>query len=291
MKKKNLFVMAMTMVSVALIGCGQQEQENPVVDAIADVVTTSESIENTESVEIEIPQATMVPNQEIPVEATDVEESEAEIAYRETEKLFLIKNQYNDGKQFDVSTLEHADAKYTLEESVDVYFLDEDLAGYTKDGVDVYVSACNEEWSYCIFEKKGYLMKTEELMAVAKPIEKTVDEATPKTPKEESIPTVSEPTMDIPVVAEPVVVESDKYTQEEAVAIYRSIMESNGITWNPALKDGGSWGTGWIYLTKGQPEWAASTDIEAYTFNGYDAFYMEIPSLDEDAVYVTRWHN
>lgn len=73
-------------------------------------------------------------------------------------------------------------------------------------------------------------------------------------------------------------------------------MESNGITWDPALKDGGSWGTGWIYLTKGQPEWAAATDLESCAMgdtcgNQWTLYYLEVTGSDEDAVYVTSWHN
>ncbi len=89
---------------------------------------------------------------------------------------------------------------------------------------------------------------------------------------------------------------SDKYTPEEAVAVYRSLMEAGGITWNPALKDVSSWGTGWIYLDKGQPEWCAETSLESYAMgdsvgNSWTQFYFEVTGSDENCVYVTEWHN
>lgn len=91
-------------------------------------------------------------------------------------------------------------------------------------------------------------------------------------------------------------VENDKYTPEEAIAIYRSIMESNGITWDPSIKEFASWGSGWIYLTKGQPEWAAETDLESYAMgdtggNQWTLYYLEVTGSDEDCVYVTAWHS
>ena len=89
---------------------------------------------------------------------------------------------------------------------------------------------------------------------------------------------------------------NDKYTPDEAIAVYRSLMEAGGITWNPGLKDVTSWGTGWIELDKGQPEWVASADLESFAVgdsvgNPWTQFYLEITGSDENCVYVTSWHN
>ena len=62
---------------------------------------------------------------------------------------------------------------------------------------------------------------------------------------------------------------SDKYTPEEAVAVYRSLMEAGGITWSPEIKDVVSWGTGWLYLDKGQPESAAGSSLESFAIGGH----------------------
>ncbi len=88
--------------------------------------------------------------------------------------------------------------------------------------------------------------------------------------------------------------ESDKYTPEEAIAVYRFLMEEGGIAWNPSLKDVTSWGTGFMYLDIGYPEWAASTDLESFamgdsTENPWTHYYIEVTNSDNDAVYITMW--
>lgn len=107
---------------------------------------------------------------------------------------------------------------------------------------------------------------------------------------------VSETPKQDTVAEVPAPIQSNKYTPEEAIAVYRSAMEAGGIAWNPALKGVTSWGTGWIYLEKGQPEWCASTDLESFAMgdsagNPWTEYYLEVTSSDESAVYITAWHN
>lgn len=92
----------------------------------------------------------------------------------------------------------------------------------------------------------------------------------------------------------PAPVQSNKYTPEEAIAVYRSAMEAGGMTWDPSIKDVTSWGTGWIYLEKGQPEWCAATNLESAAIGGHGGkswtkYYLEVTGSDENAVYVTEW--
>ena len=113
----------------------------------------------------------------------------------------------------------------------------------------------------------------------------TVDEPEAKVPVEET-----------PEEEAPAPVESNKYTPEEAIAVYRSLVEAGGMTWNPALKGVTSWGTGWIYLEKGQPEWCAATNLESFamgdtTGNPCTEYYLEVTDSDENAVYITEWHD
>ena len=102
------------------------------------------------------------------------------------------------------------------------------------------------------------------------------------------------PTAEVPVAETPVPVQSNKYTPEEAIAVYRSAMEAGGMTWDPSIKDVTSWGTGWIYLEKGQPEWCASTNLESAAMGdsagrSWTKYYLEVTGSDENAVYVTEW--
>jgi hypothetical protein len=87
---------------------------------------------------------------------------------------------------------------------------------------------------------------------------------------------------------------SDKYTPDEAVAIYRSIMEANGITWDPSIKEFASWGTGFIYLKKGMPEECANSEVEGFKYGDGGGrpdtrYYLEVTGYDDNKVNVTVW--
>ena len=90
---------------------------------------------------------------------------------------------------------------------------------------------------------------------------------------------------------------SNKYTPEEAIAYYRSQIEAQGMQWDPSIKEGASWGTGWIPLSKDE----LNSDYIANTMAGYKYgdgvgnwspnYYLEVTGSDNDNVYVTIWNN
>lgn len=327
MKKKNLVVLAAIMLS--LIGCG-----NIAEDALAEnVLAENTQVESIETIQTE---SMNMENSDINNEsAIDVQDETIydEPTYTEQGNLFLLENvQHNPENNIDMDALIPDGRGYKLVKSVSIYHTDNTLAGYTKEGFRVRVVVSNDEWSYCDFGDKteNYLVKTDELIeaisdedkemllvasvtptpapvAEIPKVETSVPE-TPKveTPKVESTPTVSEPVVDIPVVAEPVVVEpvieqptvveSDKYTPEEVIAIYRSVMESNGITWDPSIKEFASWGTGFCPLKKGWIEENAYSAVESYKMgdsggNSWTLYYLEVTGSDENYVYLTEWHS
>ena len=98
----------------------------------------------------------------------------------------------------------------------------------------------------------------------------------------------------------------EHYTIEELLAIYRNVIEANGITWDPSLKgnwsetigqhdlfewylyddeyNGGSWGTG--FLDPNDIERCAYSDVEAMSFDdgtGHKttSYYFEVLGWDE----------
>ena len=299
--KKNVFTMLTIIVLViSFTGCGGQAVDDAVADA--ETMENIEKTDKTESSEAVLPE-TSVSMKEETVKESVAEGFETEVSYVERDSFYQIKGAYNDGTFFDVSTLEPVSKTYTLEKSVDVYFLDTDLAGYTKDGISVYVISNNDEWSYCSIDKVGLLLKTDELMdAVAKPVLAETTSATPVigSLKEENAPVGSElvtnePVMDIPVTEEPVVAESDKYTPEEAVAVWKEIIEEgSGMIYDPSIKEFASWGAGFMYLDKGYPEQAAQMDLEGWAHgdgvgNRDTRYYFEITGSDENCVYITSW--
>lgn len=208
---------------------------------------------------------------------------------------------------------------YVLSESVDLYNFEGTWMGYSKPDIKVILFGTNDKWAEVSFAKTIlYIPKerfnmiasnevreseTEDVLLVKADEAISKQEATMKPEIETpasvtSGPVVAEPVITEPVVTEPEthVVDNTKYTPEQAIAVYRSIMEANGISWDPSLKNGGSWGTGWIYLAQGQPELAGNNSVESYRMgdsvgHSWNAYYLEVTGSDENAVYITKWHN
>lgn len=192
---------------------------------------------------------------------------------------------------------------FYLTDSVDLYIDNGSCIGYTKPNIEIIAIMEYEDWYYIDLagkarfvkasdvEANGFAGSKQDYMASIEP------PAVEEVPEEKPVQSVSKtPVVETPSVEESTdtIQESSKYTPDEAVAVYRGLMEAGGIAWNPSLKDGGSWGTGWIYLEKGQPEWLASTDLESFAMgdsvgNPWTSYYLEVTGSDENAVYITMW--
>lgn len=277
-----------------LAGCGAKEEETA----------------HTEAVEMEIPEKEGIENIESKVAEELVEEDgesvEEEITYREQNDIYLLNNACNEGVQIDLASFEFDNKQYTLTKSVDIYYTDGTLAGYTKENVPVYVVSSGDEWSFCSFDTSGFLIKKDELMDSVLIEEEKADDFVEPVPvpqeiihfdatvKSDTKEKVSNEVAKEAIKENSVSSESNKYTPEEAISVYRSLMEAGGITWDPSIKDVTSWGTGWIYLDKGYPEWCASTDLESFAMGdsggrSWTKYYLEVTGSDEDAVYITEW--
>ena len=278
-----------------LAGCGAKEEETA----------------HTEAVEMEIPEKEGIENIESKVAEGLVEEDgesvEEEITYREQNDIYLLNNACNEGVQIDLASFEFDNKQYTLTKSVDIYYTDGTLAGYTKENVPVYVVSSGDEWSFCSFDTSGFLIKKDELMDSVLIEEEKADDFVEPEPQEiihfdatvksdtetkaAEINSAKKSDSEVTVSAE-----ENKYTPEEAISIYRSLVEAGGMVWNPGLKGVTSWGTGWIYLDRGQPEWCAATNLESFAMgdtagNPCTEYYLEVTGSDENAVYITEWHN
>ena len=292
MKRTVEMILTMGML-VSLIGCGNNNSES-----IEAEVANLETME-TEVVESEIQDvATKEMDISVPVE-------EEEYTYIEQTDIFMVDHiDSGDGTQIDWDSMEKVLNRYSLPESVDIYSYFGTYAGYTKPDIEVTESAKNSEWVAVGFKEYGFLVKTEdfERVAVAKesnteePVSVPVADAAIPVTEDKSVSDKAEekPVAEQPVAETPVVEESTKYTPEEAVAVYRSIMEENGITWNPSLKDGGSWGTGFFLLEKGWIDENAYSSVESFKMgdsvgNPYTDYYIEITGADESYVYFTEW--
>jgi len=315
MKRKAMIILTTVMLT-SLTGCsGAQAQatdKNESTEAVAmesNIIVTEE----TGLIVEELP----IPETEEPVETNE--------PLTKVYGDFVIYNEAQGEKvNIPLEDFYFLEGEYLLTSDVPIYYTGGKTAGYAKEGTTIKVMDGNIEWlRFKNTAKKDYftvdflLVKADELrnatnvevvttQKIDEPeTELLVSAETQETPKAEkpktektvtTEPVVIEPSTTEPVVVEPEtpVVDNTKYTPEEAIAVYRSIIESNGIQWDPSIKEFASWGTGWIYLTKGQPEWAGNSAVESYRMgsNGkpWTKYYLEVTGFDENAVYYTGWH-
>lgn len=306
--KKNLLVV-MIIMALVLAGCGKDaspaiSNTEPSMKAEA---TISESLESTEKEEANKDEE--IPNEEIDSNknALNLKEYEYVFEDRDIDKDGGIAIHYESFTPSDI-------VSYYLKESVDLYIDNGKCIGYTKPDVEISVISENEDWYLINVDGNDRYAKIDDVKAVGFPgSRKEYLDSQQETAKEmesadivaqtnetsqsvasDTESSVSETPKQDAVAETPAPVESNKYTPEEAIAVYRSAMEAGGMTWDPSIKDVTSWGTGWIYLEKGQPEWCASTNLESAAMGdsagrSWTKYYLEVTGSDENAVYVTEW--
>lgn len=305
MKKKAIGTLLALMTMAALTACGTNE--------ITEAVAMESNITVTEETGLIVEDAPVIP------ETIETEEP----VYIDYEDLYLADNYLKVGREkleaVDRDNLEEIYEDYVLSESVDLYNFEGTWVGYSKPNIRVVLCGTNDKWTEVSFTKTILYIPKENFDLVAMiPVEEpeteeillaeveeptSKQETTPSKPKTETpVSATTEPVVVEPSTTEPIVepetpvVDNTKYTPEEAIAVYRSIMESNGIQWDPSIKEFASWGTGWIYLTKGQAEQAGYNGIESFRMGGGDSthpwtkYYLEVTGSDENAVYITGWH-
>lgn len=293
--------------------------------------TSGKAVEETTSVVTEVTDNGFIVVEEDILVSENYEEGAEEVSevaepnmgvepvYTEYEDVVMIDNV----EELDYPSLDEVDENsmkeiriegVLLPESVDVYDELGDMIGYSKPNAEVTVMKANDEWVKVTFiDKLSYIPRDVfENVTGVNVEEANPEEASPKndvpvteapapvtdTPKPAEVTPAPEvvPEVTPEVIPEPVVIENTKYTPEEAVAVYRSVMEANGITWDPSIKEFASWGTGWIYLEKGEPERAGNSSASVYHEGGGDItrpwtrYYLEVTGSDANAVYITKWH-
>ena len=321
MKRKKL--LAVVMIAVMMSGgCGNKNAE----EAITDTNVVNSSVSEEELIkenETEETQSFTSVKEEIlaKAETTDIDSLIVEKTDDELDlKQYLFS--YED-RTMDKNTAEQlfyldwfmddsaSDAEsFITTDKVDLYNINGIRVGYTlKDAWLETFGECNG-WYFFYLDGNQRFARVEDVKAnsITREQAKAEEEAnkqeepTAKTETPVESAPVEQPVVETPPASEPIEqpvetpAESDKYTPEEAMSVYRSLMEAGGITWNPALKDVSSWGTGWLYLDKGYPELAASSDLESFAMgdsvgNSWTEFYVEVTGSDEEAVYFTGWHN
>lgn len=297
MKNRKLLTLIMILcVSMSMLGCGNTKENDKI-----------NSTENTESISKEV------------IETEQVESTEnSEPTYTEYDTYFLQDGVEPSETTYDMNLLKPDGHTYTLTKSVNLYYTNEKLCGYTKENIDIKVVTSDDNWSYVTFDKNSFLLKTSDIND-AKYVEETEEATTENTStkketsssknessntntntnsnsnntSKEEQPTNSEPVAQEQPQEQPTT--SNKYTPEEAIAYYRSQVEAQGMKWDPSIKEFAPWGTGWIPLSKDELNAAyVANDMASYNMGSGDGipfrtYYIEVTGSDENYVYVTEW--
>lgn len=298
MKKKILSIFIMIGLIASLAACGNDGKE---AETASTEVVQKDALEEV----AEEPVASGNRESEEKSKEETVSDVKGEVEYTEQRDIFVVKQiDTGDGSEIDLSKQETISGPFVFTESIDIYSYFFTYAGYTKPDIEVHSVGKIGDWVFVPFAQSAFLVKTEDFDRVAVLKDKggeneEIQEAAeiPEVISEESTvdePIAKVPETETPTEESPTPVESNKYTPEEAIAVYRAAMEAGGMTWDPSIKDVTSWGTGWIYLEKGQPEWCASTNLESAAMGdsagrSWTKYYLEVTGSDENAVYVTEW--
>ena len=248
MKNRKLLTLIMILcVSMSMLGCGNTKENDKI-----------NSTENTESISKEV------------IETEQVESTEnSEPTYTEYDTYFLQDGVEPSETTYDMNLLKPDGHTYTLTKSVNLYYTNEKLCGYTKENIDIKVVTSDDNWSYVTFDKNSFLLKTSDIND-AKYVEETEEattentstkketstknnNASSETTKKDTTSTKNESSNtntntnsnsnntskeEQPTNSEPKVEEtqpqeqpttSNKYTPEEAIAYYRSQVEAQGL--------------------------------------------------------------
>lgn len=305
---KRMKIWAIIMIAIMVLsGCGQNTKEANNINTENNETNISEGVNSnkTEAVsENTVEEAPSSEDKNIENLITEKDDSELNLKsyyYSMEDRTFC-----DDKDVFGLLLFDEAEYGFVTTGEVPIYAQNGIKIGYTKENIDIIVLGECQGW--CKFDLDG-----EDRYARLSDIEAnsiTVEERDAKTEEEakkqeESSVKTETPVENIPVES-PVVetppepdelVEapaSNKYTPDEAIAVFRAGMEAGGMSWNPSIKDVVSWGTGFLYLDKGYPEWAAETNLESAAIGGHGGnswtkYYLEVTGSDEECVYYTIW--
>lgn len=312
--KRKFWAILMVVTMVMVGGCGNQTETNEnTKDAIVNSDTKVVEVNNTESTEAdttEVVSTSVNTTQEFNPDVTEKDDSELHLkdyhGYLEDKSLCTDEDIFSDGMFESVE-----DVYFQTTEKVPMYATNGIRTGYIDEDVGFSVIATCGDWCYFYIgmdnarryarlsdlEANSLTLAEVDAMRAEKEAQAKADaEAEKQQSQAEPIEDTS--LQNTPPATEPVEtpVESNKYTPEEAISVYRSIMEGGGISWDPSLKGVSSWGTGFFYLDKGYPEWAGESSLDSFAMgdsvgNPWTRYYLEVTSSDDECVYFTSWHN
>lgn len=302
---KRMKILATFMVIImALSGCGNTKEENN----INTTMTESNINENAEG-ELSTTEAEDVASDSTSSEKNDInskitEKDDSELDLKSYYYSMEDKTVCNEREDVfgSVSFQSTSSNNYVTTSKVPIYAKNGVKLGYTKEDVVIIVLGIYGDWCYFDLNGENKYARLSDIENNSITIEERDAKAEEGTNKQEesSVKTetpVENNPVESPVVEtppEPEAPASNKYTPDEAIAVFRAEMEAGGMSWNPSIKDVVSWGTGFLYLDKGYAEWAAETNLESAAIGGHGGnswteYYLEVTGSDEECVYYTIW--
>ena len=293
---KRMKILATFMVVImALSGCGNTKEENNINTTMTESNINENAEDDTSTTEAE----------DIASESTSPEKNDIDSKITEKDDSELDLKSYYYSMEDKTVCNEGEDVSSSI---VPIYAKNGVKLGYTKENVVIIVLGIYDDWCYFDLNGENKYARLSDIEANSITVEERDAKTEEETKKQEESSVKTEtPVENIPVEQpgvetppepdEPVEAPaSNKYTPDEAIAVYRSLMEAGGITWNPGLKDVTSWGTGWIDLDKGYAEWVAETNLESFSIgnlggDSWTEYYLEVTGSDENSVYFTEWHD
>lgn len=312
--KRRFWAVLMTVTMVMVGGCGNQIETNKntkdaIINNNVDTVEANK-IESSEEDATEVVSAEVNAMQEFNPVITEKDDSELHLKnyhdYLEDKTLCTDEDVFSNGAFESVE-----DVYFQTTKKVPMYASNGVRTGYIDEDVGFSVIATCGDWCYFYIgmdnakryarlseiEENSMTLEEVDAMRAEAEVQAKADAEAEKQ-QTQTKPVEDTSLQNIPPVTEPVETpaESNKYTPEEAISIYRSIMEGGGITWDPSLKGVTSWGTGFFYLDKGYPEWAGETSLESFAIgnhggDSWTCYYLEVTGSDDECVYFTSWHN
>lgn len=312
--KRKFWAVLMTVTMVMVGGCGNQIETNEntkdaIVNSDVNTVETNE-MELSEANTTEVVSTDVNAIQEFDPVITEKDDSELHLKnyhdYLEDKTLCTDEDVFSNGAFESVE-----DVYFQTTKKVPMYASNGVRTGYIGEDVGFSVIATCGDWCYFYIgmdnakryarlseiEENSMTLEEIDAMRAEAEVQAKVDAEAEKQ-QTQTKPVEDTSLQNTPPATEPVEipVESNKYTPEEAISIYRSIMEGGGITWDPSLKGVSSWGTGFFYLDKGYPEWAGESSLESFAMgdsvgNPWTRYYLEVTDSDDECVYFTSWHN
>ena len=308
--KRKFWAVLMTVTMVMVGGCGNQIETNEntkdaIVNSDVNTVETNE-MELSEANTTEVVSTDVNAIQEFDPVITEKDDSELHLKnyhdYLEDKTLCTDEDVFSNGAFESVE-----DVYFQTTKKVPMYASNGVRTGYIDEDVGFSVIATCGDWCYFYIgmdnakryarlseiEENSMTLEEIDAMRAEAEVQAKVDAEAEKQ-QTQTKPVEDTSLQNTPPATEPVEipVESNKYTPEEAISIYRSIMEGGGITWDPSLKGVSSWGTGFFYLDKGYPEWAGESSLESFAMgdsvgNPWTRYYLEVTDSDDECVYFT----